>query len=533
MSPPATPNPLTPTSQHPTTPRSTRSPSISHSASPLPLSPAIPTISSLEYRSKGDIEEKEPVPLLRASSSPAKPPLSSANSSPLSPRGKRLQPLAPILSAAGRMVPLPLTPLSLPNLPNDSSPTPLTPSPLTPPPRQPLERKEKGRVKARHPSEPIQSVHSVKDVEEVKQREDEPTTPLLDSSDSEEEGDIPGTPSRPAPFSATAPLSSLPVISAPVDFSATQPLSSPPVPPPTFPAPLSYCPPTSSSSLTLSLYVGTWNLYGKPPPPSPTLSLFLPHNRYDLLVIGTEECDVTIEKAVLLSPVQNGRKPQWTRRIWEEIGVDEYVQVEEEGMVAMHVVAFIRKSLYPLLTACEKGRVATGVGNVIGNKGGVAIGLTLGTTSLLFINAHFAAHHHAVDQRNADFHKINAKLPLKGNASTTASPLVCERFDRTFWLGDLNYRIEGTYSLVTHLISARVMEPLIGNDQLTRERVGGRVFAGFYEKEITFRPTYKVDVEGKGGVGGGVRYDTSKKRRVPGWCDRVLWRDVTGGMGLE
>ena len=397
--------------------------------------------------------------------------------------------------------------------------------------------------------------------DDVKEAEGEPATPSIaaasasslssvESSDSDSDGANATAPplSDNATFAATAPASSLPALTPSEDssFAATQPLTVPTLPPPTLPLPLPYSPPTRPSSLSLSVYVGTWNLHGQPPPPSSSLSHFLPsHAQHDLVVIGSEECDMSIERAVLMSPVNGGRKDRWVRRVWEELGVAEYEKVEEEGMVAMHVVAFMRKRLMHLVSGVERGRVATGVGDVLGNKGGVAISLSVGSTSLLFVNSHFAAHQHRVEERNADFHKVNSRLTLRSRAgaSTTSSssastaPLVCNRFDRVFWLGDLNYRIEGSYGLVTHLIRTDVMEPLLHNDQLRQQREAGRVFAGFFERDIRFRPTYKVDPQGQpykeGAHSQPVVYDSSKKKRVPGWTDRVLWKDVEGGGGVE
>ena len=52
-----------------------------------------------------------------------------------------------------------------------------------------------------------------------------------------------------------------------------------------------------------------------------------------------------------------------------------------------------------------------GVGNVLGNKGGVGVALTyMNHTRLLFVNAHFAAHDHKVAQRQADYLRIKASL---------------------------------------------------------------------------------------------------------------------------
>ena len=43
-----------------------------------------------------------------------------------------------------------------------------------------------------------------------------------------------------------------------------------------------------------------------------------------------------------------------------------------------------------MLVATESGSIATGIGNVIGNKGGVGVGLNIADrASILFINSHF------------------------------------------------------------------------------------------------------------------------------------------------
>ena len=57
------------------------------------------------------------------------------------------------------------------------------------------------------------------------------------------------------------------------------------------------------------------------------------------------------------------------------------------------------------------------------------------------------------------------------------------------------------------------------------ERQKGKVFQGFKEGPLNFRPTYKFD-KGKD------VYDSSRKQRVPAWTDRILWRS-NGGHDIQ
>jgi len=51
----------------------------------------------------------------------------------------------------------------------------------------------------------------------------------------------------------------------------------------------------------------------------------------------------------------------------------------------------------------KQGHKATGLGNVVGNKGGVAISLMVRDTSLCFVNSHLAARPERVAERNGNF----------------------------------------------------------------------------------------------------------------------------------
>lgn len=61
---------------------------------------------------------------------------------------------------------------------------------------------------------------------------------------------------------------------------------------------------------------------------------------------------------------------------------------------------------------------------------------------------------------------------------------------------------------------------LCAQDQLRAAMAAGQAFAHLQEAPITFRPTYKFDRGSLDPLG----YDSSEKRRVPAWTDRILFR---------
>ena len=59
-------------------------------------------------------------------------------------------------------------------------------------------------------------------------------------------------------------------------------------------------------------------------------------------------------------------------------------------------MVFVRRSLASSVSAVDTAHVTTGIGDVVGNKGGVGVSFRMCGTSFLFINSHFAAHQDAV-----------------------------------------------------------------------------------------------------------------------------------------
>ena len=142
-------------------------------------------------------------------------------------------------------------------------------------------------------------------------------------------------------------------------------------------------------------------------------------------------------------------------------------------------------------------------------------------------------------------------LPTPYSIPATNQMRLMNLFDYVFFAGDMNYRIDSTKEkveakLLSHFghWSAPQRQSLIiqseisdftrpdaedtdgddtglrwmnDRDQLTKSRRAGHIFRGFEEGPVSFKPTFKFDKFSN-------NYDTSKKQRVPSWCDRVLFK---------
>lgn len=85
--------------------------------------------------------------------------------------------------------------------------------------------------------------------------------------------------------------------------------------------------------------------------------------------------------------------------------------------------------------------------------------------------------------------------------------------------GDLNYRIDQRRDNVIASIRAGELDYLLQHDQLLKEMRTNPAFRlrPFREAPLAFAPTYKYDRRS-------TEFDTSEKRRVPAWCDRILFK---------
>merc|ERR1711976_452365 len=63
-------------------------------------------------------------------------------------------------------------------------------------------------------------------------------------------------------------------------------------------------------------------------------------------------------------------------------------------------------------------------------------------------------------------------------------------------------------------------DELLQHDQLTKEMNNKKVFVGFTALQPHFPPTYKFQI--------GSHYYSVKRRKVPSWCDRILYSAAPG-----
>lgn len=94
--------------------------------------------------------------------------------------------------------------------------------------------------------------------------------------------------------------------------------------------------------------------------------------------------------------------------------------------------------------------------------------------------------------------------------------------------GDMNYRIDARREMVIASIRSGEHQNLRVHDQLLKEMKFNRGFRlrSFQEGQIDFIPTYKYDPRTN-------EFDTSPKKRIPAWCDRILWRVLNNSRAVQ
>ncbi|KAG8059411.1 hypothetical protein GUJ93_ZPchr0002g26521 [Zizania palustris] len=214
----------------------------------------------------------------------------------------------------------------------------------------------------------------------------------------------------------------------------------------------------------------------------------------------------------------------------ERSGVN-YCLIASKQMVGIFLSVWVRRELVQFIGHLRVDSVGRGIMGRLGNKGCIAMSMTLHQTSVCFVCSHLASGQKEGDEvrRNSDVAEIikSTQFPRICKVPGQRIPEKILDHDRIIWLGDLNYRVTLSYDETKTLLEENDWDTLLEKDQLMIERQAGRVFKGWKEGKIYFAPTYKYTQNSDAYAGETAK--SKKKRRTPAWCDRILWH----GQGIE
>ena len=115
----------------------------------------------------------------------------------------------------------------------------------------------------------------------------------------------------------------------------------------------------------------------------------------------------------------------------------------------MSICVYVKSKLQEFVSNVDTVNKPTGIANIIGNKGGVGVGMKIKETSFCFISSHLAARPGRIALRKANFYDIMKNVrPCSKKFEPTAA------FDYFFFLGDMNFRIEckkTLFFLISHI----------------------------------------------------------------------------------
>ncbi|XP_055597459.1 inositol polyphosphate 5-phosphatase OCRL-like [Uranotaenia lowii] len=259
------------------------------------------------------------------------------------------------------------------------------------------------------------------------------------------------------------------------------------------------------------IYTGTWNVNGQLAEDIDLKEwLSTTEDPPDIYAVGLQEIEFSAEK-VILNETKIDRT--WVNKIMSGLHSGaKYKELTSVRLVGMMLTVAVKAPLKDHISDFWTAAVPTGLINR-GNKGGVGVSFQLNESLLCFVNVHLAAHTQEVERRNEDHDEIIQSM-FFGN---TMEGRFIDDHHHIFWIGDLNYRLNGDMTQAFVSEKNNDYNQLFPFDQLYLEKFREKIFQNYNEGKITFAPTYKYDP-------GTDNWDSSEKKRSPAWCDRILWK---------
>lgn len=257
-----------------------------------------------------------------------------------------------------------------------------------------------------------------------------------------------------------------------------------------------------------SIRVITWNIDQKLPPENVNLLLGDTTKRHDLYVFCFQEIDMSMD--CIMHGDSKEKKEAWDKGLARALGnfVESYSYIGGVQLGTSYIAVFGRDPAS--ISNVTTSSVTIGAMGFF-NKTAVGISFSYLDTNLCFISSHFSHGRKNLERRNSEFWNIQSEMTFK----TPVGDLGVDDHDAIFWCGDFNYRL--TLSDTESREKFNETSYLLDHDQLILSHRQNKVFVGYNEMEIKFRPTYKFDK-------GTETLDTSSKQRGPAWCDRIFHR---------
>mmetsp|Transcript_22732 Transcript_22732/g.40891 ORF Transcript_22732/g.40891 Transcript_22732/m.40891 type:complete len:498 (+) Transcript_22732:748-2241(+) len=271
----------------------------------------------------------------------------------------------------------------------------------------------------------------------------------------------------------------------------------------------------------LNAFVGTWNCAGEAPRDTivPWLRQHsVPGQDPDILVIGLQEaCELTPTR-MLGDP---DRVRDWIFFLCNELRQafrSRYLMIVQKDLVGLVLVVFVYEAHHVGCKFIDSAAIKLGFKGFVGNKGAVVARFNLYDSTFFVVNGHFEAHEEYVNYRNENFKNVVRTAKLRAGDEVVSM----HEHDVVFFIGDLNYRLQGiTTTEINSLLERVDLDGLALHDQLLIEKMKGNIFMDFSEGKLAFLPTFKF-------VKGSNTYihlgKTAGTKRDPAWCDRILYR---------
>lgn len=314
----------------------------------------------------------------------------------------------------------------------------------------------------------------------------------------------------------------------------------------------------------LNIFIGSWNVGGNTLKESSLLFEWLyPFKNVkemkspDIYIIGLQEiCSLNAKNIVLNS--NTNFVESWKNLIFKNLNeIDKYIILKTDNLVGIFLIIFVKESLKENFRNIEALIVRTGLLGTMGNKGSIIIRFNYLDTSIAVSCAHLSAGQSEVNSRISEMTDIITKsIPVKNlnfannyvnntnnninsnenenvsssnnnnnfsyilnnnyNYNYSNGDIKFKDHDIQFIFGDLNFRLDFDYKTALKLIKNKEYKRLESEDQLNKRKNINSELIDFSEGPLKFDPTYKY-------IPGTSEYD-SKKKRIPSWCDRILFK---------